>query len=161
MSNLIVRLLLSILMIPLAIILYVVVVVSTDRHFGSGSAIVAASATWIFIAIYWISLWREAVQWDSWRTSATLVAAVLSALTALIAGVVLNNVERDLGTVIGSLTAPLLWLVSTLLIWRETSTERVERLRCRLEGAGMPGMRVQPYRIAGSALSGMRDADDS
>lgn len=150
MSNLIVRLLLSILMIPLAIILFIVVVVSMEQTLRMEAPIVAGSASWVFIAIYWIALWRDAVRWDFWRKVATLIAAVLSALTAMIVAVVLDNIAHNLGTVIGSLTAPLLWLVSTLLIWRETSTERVERLRAA-------GSKVLVCPACGYNLTGLRE----
>lgn len=38
------------------------------------------------------------------------------------------------GAFVGSVTAPLLWLVATVVIWRETTTERAQRLRGAARG---------------------------
>jgi len=150
MSNLIVRLLLSILLVPLALIFFVVLGVISNRGGRTESFWIAALATWSFVAVYWIVLWRQAVRWNSTRTGLTVIVAFISALISFAIATLLDGIERGFGDVIGSMTAPLLWLAGTVLVWRESAVERMERLRSR-------GSKVLVCPACGYNLTGLRE----
>jgi len=136
MSHLISRILLAILLFPLASLFYLVVyVVSWRSRFALfverqyfDDFIFAGAATWLFVGFYWYFLWRGSVRLTQGRFAFTLIAAVVSAIAGLLIGVLLSASERDVGSFVGSTAAPLLWLVATCFIWRESAEERGARL---------------------------------
>jgi len=130
MSRLIARILLSIFIFPLGSILYIIVFVNSLRHNSESTAfLVAGAVTCIFVALYWLLLWRKAVRWTDSRTIQTIAAAVGSVLLAGAAGAVATGIDNGFGAFVGTVAAPLLWLVATVLIWRETAEERALRLQ--------------------------------
>jgi hypothetical protein len=135
MSRLVGSLLLSILMFPLASVLYLIVFFVADlKGFGPGAntttaIFIAGVATWAFVAWYWILTWRKSVTWGAARLNLTALAALASAGIAAGAGAATSFLEREFGYFIGSITAPALWLMATVLVWRETAAERAARLR--------------------------------
>jgi len=154
LSNLIVRLLLSILLIPLAAIVFIVAAVAMDRHVRGYSMlpfVLAGVVTWAFVAAYWTALWRSAIRWDSRRSNQTLLVTAAAALLSVAIGAVLNQMEREMGDVIGALSAPLLWLVGTVIAWRERPDERMERLRSA-------GSQVLVCPACGYNLTGLKEA---
>ena len=66
-------------------------------------------------------------------------------------GALVGLLEDGLGAFMGGVTAILFWLLVTVLIWRETTAERVERLRAR-----SPRALVCPR--CGYNLTGLRQA---
>jgi hypothetical protein len=129
MSQLIGRILLSIFIFPLASVLYTIVCVAAFRHNNDTAAfLIAGVVTSIFIAIYWLLLWHKAVRWTNGRTELTIGAGLGSVMLAAVAGAITNSIESGFGAFVGTVTAPLLWLVATVLIWRETAEERARRL---------------------------------
>jgi hypothetical protein len=154
LSNLIVRLLLSILLIPSAMIVFIVAGVATGRHARGNSVypfVLAGVITWGFVAAYWTGVWRSAIRWDSRRSNETLFITAAAALIALAIGAMLNQLERELGDVIGAISAPLLWLIGTLLVWRERPDERMERLRSA-------GLQILVCPACGYNLTGLKEA---
>jgi hypothetical protein len=91
--------------------------------------IMCGGVTWIFVAIYWYGLWHGSVQWNSQRTMRTILAAGAAIAAGFVAGVLTYPIESDVGEFVGSVTAPLLWLIAATLIWRETAHERGLRLK--------------------------------
>ena len=139
MSHLISRILLAILLFPLAALVYLVVFVLVELSWGnsySGSWRIrqlygfsfAGIVAWGFIALYWWLLWRGSVRFTSPRTMTTLLAFVASAGIGVFTALVLDLLERGVGDFVGSCTAPLLWVVATCFLWRETREERAARL---------------------------------
>ena len=132
MSRLIAQLLLSMLLFPLAGVLYVVVFVVHEETRGWGREevgfLLAGVVIWAFMAIYWSALWRKGVVWTPQRTRRTLFSSVIAAFGGLIAGISTAPIDEGFGCFVGSVTAPLLWLVGTVLVWRETAAERADRL---------------------------------
>jgi hypothetical protein len=60
---------------------------------------------------------------------AVIVALIVASLAAIAAGALLSNSVRDgFTTFIGGILAIVLWLIATVLIWRETPAERALRL---------------------------------
>ena len=133
MSHLVSRILLAILMLPAASMIWVITFTAADRTFGYSwrpvPMVMSGGVTWIFIAIYWYGLWRGGVKWTSQRVMRTILAAVAAIVVGFIAGVLTYPIESDVGEFVGSVTAPLLWLIAVTIIWRETAQERGARLK--------------------------------
>jgi hypothetical protein len=131
MSHLIARLLLSMLVFPLAGLVYTVAVVlyfATNRRYGQNDGwIFAGAVTWGFVAVYWVLLWRKSVRWET-RIQTTVVAAILAGIAGVVIGALCNQVERGFGAFVGSTSPTLLWLVATCFLWRESAAERAARL---------------------------------
>ena len=149
MSRLIASILLSILLFPLAALLYIIAFFTLESYRGFGisnsiACLFAGAITWAFMAWYWVLVWRKTVKWTPARTARTLYAAMASVAAGAVAGALTGLLEDDFGLFIGSVTAPLLWLVATVLVWRETDAERATRLRAqglqvsRGDGPGIP-----------------------
>jgi hypothetical protein len=156
MSNLLVRLLLAILLIPLAALFYLVVQVLTDRMDSISretSFILGGIAMWCVAAPYWIMLWRGTVLWTMKRRIVTLLVALGSSVVAVAIGVVIKQIMGgdQFGTFVGSIAAPLFWLVGTVFAWRESSDERIQRLRAA-------GTKVLVCPGCGYNLTGLKEA---
>lgn len=130
MSNLIARILLSILLFPLAALVYLVVCVFVGHNNAGDNATfaVAGIVVWLFIAAYWIGVWRTSVKWNPNRIGGTIAAAVVATIVGFLAGAFCNTIH-GFGVFVGAALTPLLWLVGTVLIWRERAEERAERLK--------------------------------
>jgi 4-amino-4-deoxy-L-arabinose transferase-like glycosyltransferase len=152
-SKLIVRLLLSIFLIPLAMIVFIVIAVSTEHNFrGSPSPglLIAGCITWALVALYWIMLWRDTVRWDRKRQLETVLIAIAAGVVAIFLAIMLDQVERQFGDFIASVTAPMLWLVGSVIVWRERPAERIERLQSA-------GTKVLVCPSCGYNLTGLRE----
>jgi hypothetical protein len=92
---------------------------------------VTTIVVWTFIACYWTLLWSKTVRWTIWRIRLTLTAAVVGAGVGAASGALVGMLDDSFGAFLGGVTTILFWLLGTVLIWRETTAERVERLRAR------------------------------
>jgi len=138
MSRLVSRILLAILMFPLAGIVYLLVTVtgmSMRRriHDDLTVFIVADCITWLFVATYWCLLWRTGVQWNSTRIAQTWLAvlgalAVGSFIGVLATAVIGIHGNGSIGLFIGGISAIVLWVAATVFVWRETPAERAQRI---------------------------------
>ena len=158
MSRLIASILLSILVFPLASIIYLVVFFTFESYRGFGisnsiACVFAGIVTWAFMAWYWVAVWRKTVKWTPRRTARTLYAAMASVVAGIVAGTMTGVLEDDFGLFIGSVTAPLLWLVATVLVWRETDAERAARLRTQGRHGDGPGV---PCPTCGYDMTGLK-----
>lgn len=159
MSRLIASILLSILVFPLGSILYLVVFITFVSNRGYGrfeeevGFLLAGLLTWAFLAWYWVFVWRQTVKWTRSRVARTLYAAAASAAVGAVAGVATGAMEEGFGFFIASVTPPLLWLVATVLVWRETDAERSARLRAQGRLAGGPGI---PCPTCGYDMTGLK-----
>jgi len=137
MSRLIARILLAVIMFPFAAILYFGVFVFLEerlRHAGGYSpayylsnAIVSGSSMWLFVASYWTLVWRRSVKWTPARRIRTLLVAGVAVITGLVAGMLTGAFDSGLGAFVGSILAAMLWLLGTILAWRETDSEQMQR----------------------------------
>jgi hypothetical protein len=154
MSHLIARLLLSMLVFPLAGLVYTVALViyfETAGRYGRDEGwVVAGAVTWAFVAVYWVLLWHKSVRWESGRVGITVIAAIVAAVAGTIIGAICNTIERGFGSFVGSTSAILLWLVATCFLWRESPAERAERV-----GAGGRDGVVCP--TCGYNLTGLKE----
>lgn len=137
MSRLIAQIMLSILLFPLAGLVYLIafiVYMETQRGYYPDreqiAFILSGILTWAFIGWYWTMLWRKSIEWTPDRTRRT----ILCYAGAMAAGVVLGGImggitdEASFGFFIATAAAPLLWQVGTVLVWRETDAERATRV---------------------------------
>jgi hypothetical protein len=160
MSRLIASILLSILLFPLAALLYLItffVLVEVRWSFGryrdSVGCVIAGLLTSAFIAWCWINLWRKTVNWTPARVARTRYAALAAVAVGVVAGIATGTLENDFGYFIGSVTPPLLWLVATVLVWRETDEERSARLRLQNRRGDQPAV---PCPTCGYDMTGLR-----
>jgi hypothetical protein len=157
MSKLLAKLLLAVLMFPLASMVYLAAFAIFFRELRFGGSdwerlyIPCGIVTWTFIAFYWYALWRSSVNFTAWRVAKTMLAALIAAAAGIVIGTMLYPVEPSIGAFVGSAIAPLLWVMATILVWRETPRERAARVRgstvalscpvCSYNLTGLPGTR--------------------
>ena len=132
MSHLIARILLSMLMLPLAAVLYIAALFGVIELLGYRSDEFAfyfsGFAVWAFMGAYWWLLWRRMVKFTPQRILQS-IGAVGGGLAAGVAvGFALSGVDDTFGIFMGTVTAPLIWLLGTIFVWRETPAERMARL---------------------------------
>ncbi|MDB5331604.1 MAG: hypothetical protein JWP03_2755 [Phycisphaerales bacterium] len=141
MSRLISRILLAVFLLPLSAMVYLAVFVPMSVRMlwlPSGRFIPwfgAGLAAWTFMAIYWWLLWRGSIRWSRRRIGLSFGFAFPALLVAGTIGYLLGQREEEFGCFMGSALAPLLWIVSTIFLWRETAAERKERLHAAGHGA--------------------------
>ncbi len=131
MSHLIARILLAILMWPLAAMVYLIAFVVLAGMFRWGRPYEfwgAGALAWGFVGGYWLLLWYRSVRWDGGRVGLTLASTVAALVISVLAAPALNAVERGFGHFAGSALFPLLWVVGTIFVWRESAAERRARL---------------------------------
>lgn len=153
MSQLVARILLAILMVPCATVVYTLVLVGY-LEWGSRRDIngfmFGTLAAWAFIVIWWLLLWGRDVRWQSWRVIATALAFPLSVAVGAVPGLLgAQIVQDDFGMFIGGMTAVFVWLVLTVLIWRETTAERQARHRVGSSGRRSLRCPACDYDMAG------------
>src|SRR4051794_17889319 len=130
MSRLVARILLAILMFPAGTVLYLTTFVYCERrrtyYDTLRSLTFAGAVTWAFVAVYWICLWRGSVRWTVLRRVLTLVAAAACAVGGLVVyGALIGmGLYRDFAGLVATITAPVVWLIATVLLWRERADER-------------------------------------
>ena len=135
MSRLLSRIMLALLMLPMAAIVYLVVYFTLyemsvfDRITNDEIGFFLTDlVTAVFVAGYWTLLWRKSVKWTSRRIKLTLLAAVLAILIGICLGAMLAILEDSFGVFVGGITTILLWLTFTVFIWRESKQERASRI---------------------------------
>lgn len=135
MTNLLARILLAIMLLPLAATVYLVVVFAMISGPGSDQAafLTATLVTIAFVVIYWLWLWRKSVRWTPARVGHTLLGAAGCIVAGIIVAAFLNSVSRirelSFCFFVAGLVSIVSWLPLTVLIWRETTDERADRLR--------------------------------
>lgn len=149
MSHLVSRILLSIFLFPLAGIFYVFMVVVGEgmlRYSGSYRDrevvmfTLCSGTTWAGVALYWCLLWRSSVRWNGRRISLTLLTALGALLVGSVVGVVAAALMpfgggNGFGVFVGGILTIMIWLIATVFVWRETATERAQRLTTRTSSA--------------------------
>ena len=135
MSNLLARLLLAVILLVSAPLLYVTVlfVLEMGLQRPDFEALFASSvivAAWVVIG--WILIWHSQVKWTSARGKMTFFSMLWSVGAAFLVGTLVNHLSvrgsPDLGVLSGFVCWFVVWLVSTVVIWRESAIERVRRL---------------------------------
>ena len=167
MSRLVARILLSMLMFPLAVLLYALVVAVVEQMgragpFGYRSRenlmfLAAGAITWAGVAAYWCLLWRSSIRWTPARVGGTVAAAAAAVAVAGVFSLVLASAFMNGGDTasfalfLGGVLSILLWLFATVFLWRETAAERA----ARVAGAGSSAVTCP---TCGYNLTGLADA---
>lgn len=138
MSQLIARIMLAIFMLPCAAVVYVMAVVLFDEYHlfaypvrRYGIFVVAGAVAWLFITAYWVLLWRTSVRWTPLRVQRTMIASAVALALGCMAAAMIMPLEDDIAAWFGSVVAPLVWLIGTTFVWRETADERASRVTGR------------------------------
>lgn len=167
MSPLVSRILLTILLFPTALLFLFLTFLFLDQ-LGSGSDLETIGGgtlmTCGYMIVYWLLVWCRDVRWTPARRRSTwLAAGVAAALGGTLGFTILVSVPKDeeLAVVSGSLTATLLWIVATVLLWRETPDERGARLAragadtlvCPSCGYNLTGLREARCPECGAAFT--------
>lgn len=134
MTRLVVRLVLSNLVVPIAGLIYFVAFIGFINMLRDGFTFLwSGIVTAVFVASAWLSIWRGYVRWTSWRKWGTLLVALPSvggaALLGMIGSAQVRGPDAEFTTFIASTLGILFWLGATVLLWKETASERRERLR--------------------------------
>jgi hypothetical protein len=111
-------------------------------RYNSEEVLFAAAGVVAFALIiaYWLGLWGVIVKWNAFRLVLTLASIPAAGLAGLVAYAVVCGMgsgyggDRGFAAFLGSSATPLLWLVATILIWRETAAERAARVRGAARG---------------------------
>jgi hypothetical protein len=168
MSKLLARIMLAIFMLPSAgMVMSIAYVVTYHQrrsfwvsHYRGDAWLVSGACTWLFIAGYWILLWRKAVRWTSERRWLTLFSAGVAAICGAIGGLATKFVDDDFGIFVFICVTILAWLPLTVWIWRDTATERAERsggndsaLSCPTCGYNLTGLSTARCPECGSTFT--------
>lgn len=144
MSRLVSRILLSIFLFPLGAIFYGLVAAFSEMMLrGSGISgssrdvtmfLVSGVLTWAFVGVYWFLLWYSSIQWNARRIASSVLSFPAAILAGLILGFLAATIlpvggDASFGVFIGGMLTILLWLVSSVFIWRETAAERAQRVK--------------------------------
>ena len=146
---------LALFMLPLAVVFYMILMtILMEFVFRSRDEEIAFFIsnfiTAGFVVLYWSILWKKSVQWTNRRIGLSLAAGAASIIAGGTLGLFISFVEDSFGVFVGGISAILLWLMTTCLIWRETREERASRLRgtssqaiaCPNCGYNMTGLRA-------------------
>lgn len=135
MTNLLARILLSILMLPLAVMCFIVIfaAVAGNAQREETGLIVATFATAPIVAMYWFMLWRRSVLWSPGRIGRTIAGSIGCIVAGVCAGSFMMSLvgvrDETFGIFFGGVFATVLWLPVTVLLWKETAAERTDRIR--------------------------------
>lgn len=165
MTQLLSRILLTILLFPLAAMVYITFLVLVVYYRPDEIMFIYATIiTWLFVAWYWLRLWRKSVRWNAKRIYGTIVSASIASAVGLgiyFVFLIVRHQISELGVFVGGIMAILLWLVFTVLLWRETNDERVARIRqaggdalfCAQCGYNMTGLKESRCPECGQAYT--------
>ena len=148
MTHLVARLILTMLILPVAGAVFVLGFVLIMKIFAqNGPPLPSAPLLMLWVAVYavigiaWIQIWRPVVRWTPQRRAQTVVTAVIALAAGGAFGFTVYSVGgtmttySDVAILAGGGVPPIVWVLSTVLVWRENAQERTERLT----GAGQGG----------------------
>jgi hypothetical protein len=158
MSRTIARLILAMLLLPATGVVFVLCIAVLAQSNGPPSVpglLAMWFAVYAFVFTYWILLWRSSVRWTDGRIVQTVMASVGSLFVGAAFGAVCSALNRGIPIqpliLFGGGIVPIVWVLATVILWRETAAERMQRLTA-LGGA----VRVE-CPLCGYDLSGLRD----
>lgn len=109
-----------------------------------------------FVATYWILLWRSTVRWTRARVRYTALAGVVALAGGFAFAVTLIAVSRQIpegiALLLGGGGVPIVWVLATVILWRETPAERLARMSRLVSHPSV----LCP--VCGYNLSGLREA---
>ena len=158
MTRTVARLILAMLLLPCTgavFLLLFLALVPTSGPPAVGRLLVMWAALYAFVGAYWVVLWRDMVPWNGRRVVLTALATALSLAGGFVVALACLRINRflplPLAVLVGGGTVPITWVLSTVLIWRETAAERLARLTAH-------GMPVLACPLCGYNLAGLTAA---
>jgi hypothetical protein len=146
MTHLVARLILTMLILPIAGAVFVLCFVAYTVIFATNTVPPAPplfglwAIVYLVIAFTWITIWRPVVRWTPRRVAQTVVSAVAALAAGAAFGFTIWSFTGATGAppfvsvLLGGGVPPIVWVLSTVLTWRETAGERTERLAGRPNG---------------------------
>lgn len=161
MTRTVARLILAMLLLPCTGAVFLLLMFLTvSRSTGPGPPSVGGLLLmwfllYLFVGAYWVVLWHDMVPWNRRRVLLTGLATVVAlgggCAVALALLAVNRQVPPPMAVLVGGGTVPITWVLSTVLIWRETAAERLGRLTAH-------GMPVLACPLCGYNLAGLTEA---
>jgi hypothetical protein len=156
MSRLVARLILAMLLLPITgaiLLLFFILFVANNGPPGIEALLAMWAFTYVVIGGYWLTLWRDQVRWTPPRVMWSWLLIPIALAVAAAAGVFIGSIVREpeVGVLIGGGVAPIVGVLGSVLIWRETPAERLERLAAA-------GRDTVACPICGYNLTGLREA---
>ena len=162
MTATIARLILAMLILPATGAVFLLTFIAViARSAGSGPpSFWGVAMTWVvvytFVATYWILLWRSTVRWTRARVRNTALASLLALAGGSGFATALWSVSRampsGIALLLGGGGVPIVWVLATVLLWRETPAERLARM------SNLVGHPTVLCPFCGYNLSGLREA---
>jgi hypothetical protein len=165
MTATIARLILAMLLLPATGGVFLLTFFATIARRGGGPPSIAAlllmwAIVYTFVFAYWLILWRSTVRWTRQRVVrtviATLAALAAGAMFGMVCMMIARGIPPQIATLVGGGTVPIVWVLATVIIWRETAAERLARLGGGANGAGSGPTIICP--LCGYNLAGLREA---
>ncbi len=141
MTHLVARLILTMLILPVAGAVFVLGFMLFAVLFASGTnnppiwpIIVLWSIDYAVIAASWIMIWRPVVDWTPQRRGQTALSAIIAIGAGFAFGFTIWAIGSPSGMplfvpyLVGGGIPPVMWILSTVLVWRESAQERTDRL---------------------------------
>jgi hypothetical protein len=131
MSRLVARILLSLLVFPLALVCFFAATLTMfeiNRARDEDAVFFVSTLAALGLTfIYWTLLWRKSVRWTPKRQFAPYGIAVLCVVIATVAtGAMARHIEWPPFFMLTGLAAMIAWLMATIFLWQETPLERGE-----------------------------------
>jgi hypothetical protein len=159
MTRTIARLILAMLLLPATgavFLLTVFVAVPGGRPPTAGGLLALWGVVYLFIAVYWLVLWRGVVRWTRRRVlmtaGATGLALVGGAAFGAVSLAINPRMPPPIAILLGGGFVPIVWVLATVLVWTETRAERADRLRA------LGGPRAVTCPVCGYSLTGLMEA---
>ena len=159
MTRTVARLILAMLLLPCTGAVFLLLLLTLIVPAGGPPSVARLLLMWlllyVFVGTYWVILWRDLVPWTGRRVAHTALATVLSLAGGFVVALgclaINRQVPPPIAVLIGGGTVPITWVLSTVLIWRETPDERLARLTTH----GMPAIACP---LCGYNLAGLTEA---
>jgi hypothetical protein len=161
-TTVIARLILAMLILPASMVVFllgfiIVVALASGRGpISAGGMAVLWTVVYSFIATYWLLLWRSSVRWTRARVRNTIIAGLVAITgggafaSALM--VFARQLPPGIDLLIGGVGVPVVWVLATVLLWRETPAERLARM------SNLVANPTVLCPVCGYNLSGLREA---
>ena len=159
MTRTVARLILAMLLLPCTgavfLLLFLGLVVRTSGAPEVSRLVLMWGLLYLFVGVYWVVLWHDMVPWNRRRMMLTAFATGLAlaggVVVALGAMAINSQVPPPIAVRSGGGTVPITWVLSTVLVWRETAAERLARMTAH-------GMPVIACPLCGYNLTGLTEA---
>jgi len=169
MTQLVARLILTMLILPIAGAVFVLgfaVIAAMNQGSGPlavGPVIAVWAVVYLVVGFTWIMIWRPVVRWTPRRVGQTVLSGIIAIMAGIAFALTVLAIVRSaaggqqfpigIAALLGGGVPPIVWVLSTVLTWRETREERTRRLA----GAG-PGAEPVVCPMCGYDLGGAREA---